>query len=722
MNKLLILFLSLVIGSFSLNAENTQVSTYEQDTAHISRLVKTCGSLLFVNPDSAFLYSDSILDISKKIEYNFGLFKAYNIKGIYYWVMNDLDQAIEMYRHALIYSDTINDPRSRALLYGNMGLVFSTAYNTDSTIHYYNKTIEYSKRHSIDDMYTKTLYDLGCFHLNKDNYVEAIKSLIEAKYMVEKDTNSILLIYLHNTFGVLYTKVDQFDLSLHNYLRAIELNKNVSKVNIVANTYINIGELYFRSKKDHDSAIYYYNKAITASLPYEKTIIKMKANINKGNVFLDRKDFDSAYFHISNVLKDPLLEQYPKHQAAIYVNMGVYLLLQEDFVGARKYLNKGYKLSDSLGLLEYTRNAAESLSDLDSLVGDYKNALHNYKVFHIISDSLKAVEIINKIEILNFEKFISQQEYENGLLLTENVHKSEMISKQRILIWISFLSLIVLLIFVYSIYRNRIKIKLLLSQLSTKHDELQFINEELTVTNDTLNKQTKKLYELNITKDKFFSILGHDLKSPFNTLLGFLDLLTQDWSVLSDDKKQSIMQSLYSSSKKTYVLLEQLLEWGKAQQGLLKPKNNLFKIKTEVNTVIELLDSQIKEKSLILTIDISEKLEINNDARLFKQIIQNLLNNAIKYTHDGGSISITAEDKDDNFVLCVHDTGIGIPEIEIPKIFDLDCSFNRPGTKNEKSTGMGLILSKEYAELINAKLSVTSEENKGSVFCLSISK
>ena len=212
-------------------------------------------------------------------------------------------------------------------------------------------------------------------------------------------------------------------------------------------------------------------------------------------------------------------------------------------------------------------------------------------------------------------------------------------------------------------------------------------------------------------------------------MLGLLQLMDEDWNLINDKEKKDHIHNLYLSSKKTYELLEDLLLWGRAQRGLLEYKPEKFNIYDNVIPIVDLFQSQLNQKKQSVTIDISKEIVIKTDPRYFIQILQNLVNNAIKFTPIDWKITITAIEDKKKISVCIVDTGIGIPEDKIPTIFNIDDDFNRPGTENEKSTGMGLILCKEYASLIGAKLSVSSIEQNiehgivgTSSFCLSLRK
>lgn len=706
----------LLIGQCFLLGQNKQFESYEKDTSKVNRYVDICRKIVFIYPDSTQKYVDTILNISEKINFDYGLFKGNNLQGLIYWISNDLDNALVQFKKTLKYTNSEVNLRDRAVVLSNIGLVYSHSYNSDSAIYYLNKTIDYSKRNSINDIYSKALFDISNLYLNQDNYVKTAESLFEVRNLVQNNNDSVLSLYVYSSFGILYSKLNKFDLALLNFQKALELDEKIEKVNSLSSIYIHIGELFLRTTELTDSAIYYYNEAVFNALPHNKQAVLMAANLNKGNVFMEDMNLDSANYYYQVIIKDTLIEKFPNRKAAVLVNLGTYYLKNKEYDLARRYLVLGHSLSDSLGIAIYVKNALQSLVTLDSILGNYHSSLKYFHSFNSVSDSISEDEANVNIAVLEFDKYMAKKSFENELLIKENTFKTKLISNQRILILLSLLSSVVLLILLYALYRNRRKIKLLLKKLSKKHNDSLLINEELNTTNEMLKFNQMELRDLNKTKDKFFSILGHDLKSPFNSLIGFLSLFNKQWDLLDDVKKKEMMQILYSNTMKTYDLLDNLLKWGKVQQGLLKCQNEKFVVYTIVEEVVDLMETQIFQKKLDLSITINTGLELNTDSRLFMQLIQNLINNAIKYTNNGGEIIISAEEKENQLCVSVKDNGIGIPKDKIKTIFNLDSNFNREGTNKEKSTGMGLILSKEYAKLMGAEIFVESEEGKGSKF------
>ena len=257
-----------------------------------------------------------------------------------------------------------------------------------------------------------------------------------------------------------------------------------------------------------------------------------------------------------------------------------------------------------------------------------------------------------------------------------------------------------------------------------KDDIIIHQNEELKELNAGLEEKvslrTKELQDLNTTKDKFFSIIAHDLKNPFNTLMGFSELLTENFDSFSTEKIKEYIGIIFDTSKNSYALLENLLEWSRSQTGRIQvtpEKFNLYKI---VNENISLLESQATKKQINLRNILSETLEAFADENMINTVIRNLISNAIKYTPIEGSIQIESKTKENAVILTITDSGVGISEENIPKLFRLDQNYSTNGTANETGTGLGLILCAEFIAKNKGKIWVESELNKGSSFSIQL--
>ena len=235
-----------------------------------------------------------------------------------------------------------------------------------------------------------------------------------------------------------------------------------------------------------------------------------------------------------------------------------------------------------------------------------------------------------------------------------------------------------------------------------------------------LSENEIRLKDLIVTKDKFFSIIAHDLRSPFNSIIGFLDLLINQYEDFDDSEKKEFLKVIENNANNTLKLLENLLEWAKAQTGKVLFQPNKQKLLPAIENLVETMNPALNLKRLTLNYSIPENLEIYADTNMLTTILQNLLSNAIKYSNPGEIISINATLNDNMLEVIVSDTGTGISEEVKKKLFRIDEHVSLAGTANEKGSGLGLILCKDFIERHKGTIWVESEQGLGSRFVFRI--
>ncbi len=235
-----------------------------------------------------------------------------------------------------------------------------------------------------------------------------------------------------------------------------------------------------------------------------------------------------------------------------------------------------------------------------------------------------------------------------------------------------------------------------------------------------LQEQARRLEELNSIKDKFFSIIAHDLKGPFNSILGFSDHLATGYNDLTDELRIKFIHTLNESAHNFYYHLDDLLEWARIQRESIEMHKEVFDLKSLVFESIAPYQSNAANKGVAVSIAIPEGIRINVDSHSLKVVFGNLFNNAIKFTITGGNIEFEAHVKNDHAEVRIIDSGIGMSPEQIDKLFRLEETHSTPGTNNEKGTGLGLILCKEFLAKNDSDLWVESEVGKGSIFTVSI--
>lgn len=246
---------------------------------------------------------------------------------------------------------------------------------------------------------------------------------------------------------------------------------------------------------------------------------------------------------------------------------------------------------------------------------------------------------------------------------------------------------------------------------------LKEIDQKTILLKKSIIRQDKlKLEALNLTKDKLFSIIAHDLRSPFNNILGVSELLTKNLKDFEIEKSEKYLGYINSSAESTLVLLDNLLNWAMSQTGQINLNSKKMDLSSIISETIEQCNSVAIAKEISLIYSPSHEIEVFTDEDMLKTVLRNLISNAIKFTKPGGCISVVAILKENHVEISVTDTGIGINEEKLKKLFNISSNASSEGTANEKGSGLGLVLCKEFVEQLGGYIWVESEEGIGSHF------
>jgi two-component system sensor histidine kinase/response regulator len=254
------------------------------------------------------------------------------------------------------------------------------------------------------------------------------------------------------------------------------------------------------------------------------------------------------------------------------------------------------------------------------------------------------------------------------------------------------------------------------------HLELSISRRIITAQKDELHKLNIQLEETIASKDKFFSIIAHDLKSPFSTLIGFSDLLLKTFDDREPEEIKKLLKHINDSSQLGFNLLNNLLEWSRSQTGQIKYEPVLFDFAQLVDEVIDLHSGTAEKKKIKLDGSGLAIGEVNADRKMIYTVLRNLVSNALKFTQPGGEIRISGKDTGDEFEISVSDSGVGIPANNLDKLFSISENISTKGTDNETGTGLGLLLCKEFVEKNGGKIRVQSVVGNGSEFLFTIPK
>src|SRR5690606_24599712 len=348
----------------------------------------------------------------------------------------------------------------------------------------------------------------------------------------------------------------------------------------------------------------------------------------------------------------------------------------------------------------------EYLSNAHQKQGDYKRALEYKELHHAILDFIQTekneralLEIQNRYEMAQKESQIVKLEYDS------QVRERELRTQKSIRNFLYAPVALILIIGVLILY---------------SYIQKQKSNRHLQVAHNRVQHKNEQLQRLNATKDKFFSIISHDLRGPLNSLTSFSELLINHMDQLTRSEIQSLARDLDLSVKNLYGLLENLLEWSRSQTGTIQIMPWPFDLSALLEENRSLLSQQALSTSISLLSEAQEGIIVRAHKHSVSTVVRNLISNAIKFTPTGGVIKLDIRTQSGETIVSVADTGVGMDQEAIEKIFRIDAKHTTAGTANEKGTGLGLILCKEFVEKNHGRIWVTSEPGKGSVFYFSL--
>jgi signal transduction histidine kinase len=268
--------------------------------------------------------------------------------------------------------------------------------------------------------------------------------------------------------------------------------------------------------------------------------------------------------------------------------------------------------------------------------------------------------------------------------------------------------------------RTHTTIRRLQRELQEKNTILQEYVELLAEKNTELDEKNALLEKVNASKDRFFSIISHDLRSPFVGLLGLTQLISEEFEQYSREKLHTIVTKLHKSTENLYALIENLLTWSRLQRGMIECRPQPIIMRDAVQRTINILNANAEQKAITLSNAIATDVVGYADSKMLDTVLRNLISNALKFTNKDGTITISLEQQEEILKIAVADTGIGISREHLSKLFRIDSKYTRTGTANERGTGLGLILCKEFVERNGGAIEVESKEGSGTTFSFTL--
>lgn len=532
---------------------------------------------------------------------------------------------------------------------------------------------------------------LGILEAKKGNYDEATKYFFTALKINEsiKNIDGISQTYLK--LGALNEQSGNLNKALDYYQKVKELSKSLpfSEANIMF--YNNIGIVYDKLGK-YSQAVNYFQQGLDLSDKPEYAGIRVLLYINMGIVYDHMDSTEAAIRYQSKALEITRESKRPEEEARSLISLAS-ITAKIDHEKSLAYLQQALDITKAIGQKQLEVDIYEQLGDIHKAQGMYKEALDDFEKGTSLKDSLFNVEKAK--EVANLEATYDLDKTKGTVKHLELENKKNALQRD-IILYVAGSVIFICIIFAI-FYRNTKRL------------------------NEKLMEQQAQLQEMNTVKDKIFSIIGHDLRSPINGIIGMLDLLENDTMGLDPEELKEIFTRLNIHSKASLDTLDKLLYWGQTRiKGIALDQKN-FTVAPIIENNIKLLKEAANDKELEVKNNIAKDIAIFADTSHFDFVIRNLLSNAIKFCNKKGHVEIRAEKNmiPNYMVFAVSDDGIGMSKKVQESIFE---AFNtsREGTAREKGTSLGLMLCKEFVTENGGKIWVESEDSKGATFYFSL--
>lgn len=642
------------------------------DTIKISLNVKISNSFTSEKKDSANYYYKNALLLADSISYKPQLAEILFNEGYNFESENNFEKAILNYERSLAIYIELKDFVNTATVYNLIGYCYFNLYAEDKAIEFYLRSLKIYQKIGDDEGKAMNFIDIGNLYYDQENYESAKKYFQDALTLYENLEDDEGIASSYTNLGNVYSDSDLYEEGIDYYKQSILLQEEFNDQSGIATNYNNLGDSYIQLEN-----------------------------------FTEAKQYFQKALKIANKLNEQELI------AIIYLNMADLYVGQKNHNLTIFYALKSLDISKKIGKLDFELDNLKFLAEAYEAIGKTARALYVHKQYDVVKDSLYSYDKEKKVQLFNALNKLEENYYTISDLSSKNEIAQLNYENEK---KISYFLIVAIVIFAFLVV-------LLIHQQTSKKKAfnlLEFRNFQINRMNDEIQEQRDYLNQLNKTKDKFFSIIAHDLKNPFNSIKGFTELLIDNSGEYEEAKQLKFLKIIKDSTIKASMLLNNLLIWANSQSGNLTYIPKKIELVRQVMDVTSLLEIQAIKKEIDIYNNVDHNLSVKADENMLNTILRNLISNAIKFTNPKGEIRVLSKVKNSMVEISIADNGVGISEEDIENIFNIEVKNTNIGTANEQGSGLGLILCKDFVEKHGGEIWVKSEKNKGTEFIFTL--
>jgi len=583
-------------------------------------------------------------------------------------------------REALRLAEIIGNKKLQSTALNFMGVIYRNLGEYDTSLKIYTKALNLAEEVRDSSQIAYALNNIGGIYRLEGNNKIALEYILKALGVFERRGDKQGMSYCTLNIGLIYRRLQDYIKSLEYLNYTLKIRNEIGDrpgqalaLNQIAEVNADMGNI--------ETALKYYYEVEKQYQEIDDKKGLAAAWGGLGGIFLLKNDLKEAIAYRTRALEMSKKINYLEGLVTNYNNLGKLNYLRGNAKEAEKFFDSALKIALGMKEIYVQLECYRFLSDFYEHQNDSKRSAEYIKKYYTLRDSATRKETVSMIYQFEASRREMKNEIEKSLLQKEN----ELQRKQATYLLILVVLIVGFLMIIYSKARATRK----------------------------LNKQLNELISI---KDKLFHIIAHDLKNPFSSLLGFTEILEDDFSELNDEEKLRLIKEVRVVIKSNFHLLENLLNWAISQRQesfVNKTEINLYQIITEIES---LFLAAAKNKKLKIDTNVPEDTIVYADPDMLRTILRNLLSNAIKFSKQESFVTISAAPLGNMIEISVKDSGVGIEPEKLVNIFDLGSMSTTRGTEGEKGTGLGLILCKEFVEKNGGTISVESEIDKGTRF------
>lgn len=634
--------------------------------------------------------------------------------GILNYDWGHYDEALEYFTQALKLAETKNLTDLEALANNYIGKYYHTVGKFSTSVEYYKKSDSLYQQAGNLQQSATVLLSIGKTYMNEGNFHKALDCYLDAYKKSEIVNDKITFSDVCNHLGTIYLLLNQPDKSLEYHRKAFAIRSELGNLEGIAKSGNNIGETFLHILKP-DSALIYFNQSLElcTKTGYKKGTVKALTNIGISRTL--KKEYKEGYNYLEQSYSIASKAGYDAGIAESSLALGNNLLAQKRYEEAvSKYLTSLNKATSS-NLSEVRLMSNKGLYNCYLELNNFPMALKYHAAFTELEKKKLQAEYSQQLAELKLTFESEKKEKDIEYLRKENELNEMSIKRKSALMWLFMIALalaVSLCIIIYTRFESK----------NRANKELKTLNSKILEQNRELDKLNKELEIVSREKDKIFSIIAHELRNPLFWFQNLAEVLSAKFLTMSPEKMKKSLTALDESAKNAFHLMDNLLHWSRSRLNRITPKISPQPLDKLIFEATRMYNTIIQQKDIELVVEIPEGVVIKADPDLFTCVIRNLVSNSVKYTHPRGFIHISCLTDQPEIKIRISDSGIGIPDKQLVKLFDNSYSFSNPGLMNEQGSGLGLKLCKEFIELNGGKIWVNSEDGKGTRFEFTVPK